>query len=87
MAPFTSSTIGFNPREPWENSMREENAKQLVEDFFTLWEKHFKMFPPIEFVQVCCNTCTVSLFATFLFLQALQIVSVRYQKCPIHDWT
>ena len=34
MAPFTSSSIGARVREPQENLMQEENAKQVVEDFF-----------------------------------------------------
>ena len=34
MAPFTSSTIGLNPREPRENLMNEEDLKELLDEFF-----------------------------------------------------
>ena len=38
MAPFTSSTMAAHPREPREDTLQVEGAKELIDTFFHLVE-------------------------------------------------
>ena len=81
MAPFTSSSIGSNPREPRENLMQKENAEQLVEDFFSLPGRSISKCPHLSSLHKSALTLTRFHIS---FLQALQIVSADvYTACHL----
>ena len=45
MAPFTSSTMAAHPREPREDTLQVEDAKELIDTFFHLLGEALKSIP------------------------------------------
>ena len=45
MAPFTSSTMAAHPREPREDTLQVESAKELIAPFFHLLGEALQSIP------------------------------------------